>query len=94
MISAKHWTTDFTPAQFEKVTGMKEFPEFLKKDVSDGKLKVYANGEMQYKLKNKVFKVTALWDFEAPEGAGDSHYCLMRGKQCNIIIKTNQRRKV
>jgi predicted dehydrogenase len=87
MISAKHWTTDFTPAQFEKVTGLKEFPEFLKKDVADGKLKVYANGDMVYKLKNKVFKVTALWDFEAPEGAGDSHYCIMRGNLCNVIIK-------
>jgi len=93
MISAKHWTTDFTPEQFEKITGMKEFPEFLKKDVSDGKLKVYANGDMVYKLKNKVFKVTSLWDYEAPEGAGDSHYCLMRGKLCNVIIKQTKDEK-
>jgi predicted dehydrogenase len=87
MVSAKHWTTDLTPAQFEKVTGLKEFPEFLEKDVADGNLKVYANGEMQYKLKNKYVKVTALWNFEAPEGAGDSHYCLMRGKLCNVLIQ-------
>ncbi len=87
MVSAKHWTTDMTPAQFEKVTGLKEFPEFLKKDVADGNLKVYANGEMQYKLKDKFVKVTALWDFEAPEGAGDSHYCVMRGKLCNVLIQ-------
>lgn len=93
MISAKHWTTDFTPEQFEKVTGMKEFPEFLKKDVSDGKLKVYANGDMVYKLKNKVFKVTSLWDYEAPEGAGDSHYCMMRGKLSNVIIKQTKDEK-
>jgi Predicted dehydrogenases and related proteins len=93
MLSAKHWTTDFTPEQFEKVTGMKEFPEFLKKDVSDGKLKIFANGEMQYKLKGKAFKVTALWDFQAPEGAGDSHYCLMRGKLCNVIIKQTKDEK-
>ncbi len=93
MISAKHWTTDFTPEQFEKVTGMKEFPEFLKKDVSDGKLKVFANGEMEYKLKGKTMKVAALWDFEAPEGAGDSHYCLMRGKLSNVIIKQTKDEK-
>jgi len=87
MISAKRWSTDMTPAQFEKVTSLKEFPEFLKKDVADGKLKVYANGEMVYKLKGKVAKVSVLWDFEAPEGAGDSHYSIMRGKLCNVIIK-------
>jgi hypothetical protein len=93
MVSAKHWTTDFTPAQFEKVTGLKEFPEFLKKDVTDGNLKVFANGEMQYKLKGKFMKVSALWDFEAPEGAGDSHYCLMRGKLCNVLIKQTKDEK-
>jgi predicted dehydrogenase len=87
MVSAKHWTTDLTPAQFEKVTGLNGFPEFLKKDVADGTLKVYANGEMQYKLKGKSVKVTALWDFEAPAGAGDSHFCLMRGKLCNVLIQ-------
>jgi len=87
MVSSKRWTTDFSAEQFEKVTGLKEFPEFLKKDVADGKLKVYANGEMQYKLKDKFMKVVTLWDFEAPEGAGDSHYCLMRGTQCNVLIK-------
>jgi len=87
MISAKHWSTDISPAQFEKVTGIKEFPEFLKKDATDGKLKVLANGEMVYKLKGKVVKVSALWNFEAPEGAGDSHYSIMRGKLCNVVIK-------
>jgi predicted dehydrogenase len=87
MISAKRWSTDLTPAQFEKVTSLKEFPEFLKKDVADGKLKVNANGEMVYKLKGKVAKVSVLWDFEAPEGAGDSHYSIMRGKLCNVFIK-------
>ena len=87
MISAKHWSTDLSPEQFGKVTGMNEFPEFLKKDVADGKLKVLANGEMVYKLKGKVVKVSALWDFEAPEGAGDSHYSIMRGKLSNVLIK-------
>ena len=93
MISAKHWTTDFSPAQFEKVTGLKEFPEFLKKDVEDGQLKVYANGEMQYKLKDKMIKVTSLWAFEAPEGAGDAHYCLMRGILSNVLIKQTKEEK-
>lgn len=87
MISAKHWSTDLSPEQFSKVTGMNEFPEFLKKDVADGKLKVLANGDMVYKLKGKVVKVSALWDFEAPEGAGDSHYSIMRGKLSSVVIK-------
>ncbi|HZL09205.1 MAG TPA: putative oxidoreductase C-terminal domain-containing protein [Prolixibacteraceae bacterium] len=87
LISAKRWSTDLSPDQFEKVTGLKEFPEFLKKDVSDNKLKDYANGEIVYKLKGKVAKVTVIWDFEGTDGAGDTHYSIMRGNLCNVIIK-------
>ncbi len=87
MISAKRWTTDISPVQFEKVTSLKEFPEFLKKDVTDGTLKVYSNGEMVYKLKGKVAKVSVIWNFEAPEGTGDTHYSIMRGNICNVMIR-------
>lgn len=90
MISAKRWTTDISPAQFEKVTSLKEFPEFLKKDVADGNLKVYSNGEMTYKLKGKVAKVSVIWNFEAPEGTGDTHYSIMRGNICNVMIRQGQ----
>jgi len=87
MISAKRWTTDISPAQFEKVTSLKEFPEYLKKDVTDGTLKAYSNGEMTYKLKGKVAKVSVIWNFEAPAGTGDTHYSIMRGNICNVMIR-------
>jgi len=87
MLIAKHWITDISPAQFEKVTSLKEFPEYLKKDVVDGNLKVYSNGEMVYKLKGKVAKVSVIWNFEAPEGTGDTHFSIMRGNRCNVMIK-------
>lgn len=90
LISARRWTTDLSPAQFEKVTGLKQFPEFLKKDVSDNILKVYANGEIVYKLKGKVAKVSVIWNFEAPQGAGDTHFSVMRGNLCNVMIKQNK----
>lgn len=87
IISAKRWATNLTLDQFEKVTSLKEFPKSLKKDVEDNKLKVYSNGEFVYKLKGKVAKIAVTWNFEATEGAGDSHNSTMRGKLCNIIIK-------
>jgi len=87
IISAKRWTTDLSPAQFEKVTKLTEFPEFLKKDVVDGNLKVYSNGEIAYKIKGKVAKVSVIWNFEAPAGAGDTHFSIMRGTRCNVQIK-------
>ncbi len=90
LISAKRWTTDLSPAQFEKVTSLKEFPEFLKKDVVDNTLKVYSNGEILYKLKGVIAKVSVIWNFEAPEGGGDTHFSIMRGKLCNVMIKQDK----
>lgn len=90
LLSAKRWTTELSSAQFEKVTTLKEFPEYLKKDVADNKLKVYSNGEIVYKLKGKVAKVSVIWNFEAPEGAGDTHFSIMRGNNCNVMIKQDK----
>jgi len=58
--------------------------------VTDGTLKAYSNGEMTYKLKGKVAKVSVIWNFEAPEGTGDTHYSIMRGNICNVMIKQGQ----
>ena len=87
LLSAKRWGTELTLAQFEKVTSLTEFPESLMKDVENNKLKVYSNGEIIYKLKGKVAKVSVIWNFEAPEGAGDAHHSIMRGTVCNVVIK-------
>ncbi|MGV8091541.1 MAG: putative oxidoreductase C-terminal domain-containing protein [Mangrovibacterium sp.] len=87
MLQAKHWVTELTPEQFKKATQLETFPDFLQKDVKNGKLQVYSNGEIIYKLKGKHAKVSVIWNFEAPAGAGDTHYSVMRGSLCDLIIK-------
>lgn len=87
MLKARHWTTTLTPKEFEKVTKLTEFPDYLEKDVVDGNLNVLCNGEMLYKIKGKHAKVSVIWHFEAPEGTGDTHYSIMRGTKADLIIK-------
>ena len=87
IISARRWPTELTLEQFTKVTQLDAFPDYLQKDIKDGKLQVYANGEIIYKLKGKVAKASVIWNYQAPEGTGDTHYSIMRGSKCNIIIK-------
>ena len=84
---AKHWPTPLDPEQFKKSTGLDEYPDFLQPDVKDGALQVYANGEIDWCLKGVNAKAVVLWDFEAPAGAGDSHYCLMRGSKASLVIR-------
>ncbi len=86
MLSARRWPTVLTPEQFQKVTRKEPWPDYLRKDVRDGKLHVYSNGEMVYRVRGIVAKVSVIWNFEAPPGAGDTHYSIMRGTRANLVI--------
>ena len=87
LATAKRWPTIITKEEFRGVTGMDEFPEYLGKDVRDGKLHVYSNGEMIYQLKGIWAKVSVTWDFMPPAGGGDTHYSVMRGSLCDLVIR-------
>ncbi len=87
MLAARRWPTKMTADEFEKVTQMEAFPHYLADKVQDGKLHVNCNGEMIYTLNGIHAKVSVVWNYRAPEGAGDTHYSIMRGSQCNLIIR-------
>lgn len=87
MVAAKRWPTLISKEEFKGSTGLDEFPDFLQKDVMDGKLNVFSNGEMIYQLKGIWAKVSVTWNYMAPPGAGDTHYSVMHGTKCDLVIK-------
>ena len=88
MCSARVWPTPITAADYEKSTGLKTWPEFLKKDVDKNNvLQCKANGEFTYALKGVHAKVSVEWHFMPPPGTGDTHYSLMRGTKAEIVIR-------
>lgn len=88
MLEAKQWPTSISKEQFARVTQKEDFPSFLQKDIDDGgKLQVLCNGEMNYKIKGKHAQVSVVWNYEAPEGTADTHFSVMRGNKCELIIK-------
>lgn len=92
--AARRWPTKLTPAQFKQCTGLDQFPDFLKKDVgADGVLNVFQNGEMAYTIRGIHVKLTALWNFEAPPGAKDTHYSVLRGSRSSLVIKQGAEQK-
>ena len=90
IISGLRWTTDLSPEMFKKVTGLDSYPDYLMKDVDGDLLKVYSNGEINYKIKGIHAKASVIWNYQAPEGTGDTHYSVMRGTQCNLLIKQGE----
>ena len=93
MLQAKHWPTVISANEFKEVTGMDNFPIYLSRDVKNGKLNDYANGEMTYKIKGVFAKVSAVWLYKPAEGAGDSHYAIMRGSKASLEIKQGEAEK-
>lgn len=93
IISAKRWPTVISKDEFKTVTSLDEFPEYLQKDVKDGKLNVFSNGEIVYNIKGVNAKVSVTWNFQAPQGGGDTHYSLMHGTKCDLIIKQGAEEK-
>jgi predicted dehydrogenase len=88
VLGAKRWATELTPTQFNRVTHLEGYPDYLGKDIiKDSVLNVYANGEINYTLNGVHAKVSVIWNYEAPEGTQDTHYSIMRGTNANLIIR-------
>ncbi len=94
VLNAKRTSTNMTLSEFKAITKLDNFPDYLKKDVvKDTVLKVYSNAEINYKLKNVHAKVSVIWNYKAPDGAGDTHYSIMRGTKSNLIIEQGARQQ-
>jgi len=87
MVAAKRWPTLISQEEFKGVTGFDNFPEYLQKDVKGGKLNVFSNGEIVYQIKGIFAKVSVEWKYQAPPGGGDTHYSVMHGTKCDLVIK-------
>jgi predicted dehydrogenase len=91
VISARRWATELTPAEFNKVTGLDTYPEYLQKDIiEDSTLNVYSNGEFVFTARGVHGKVSVIWNFQAPEGAQDTHFSMMRGTLANLVIRQDE----
>jgi predicted dehydrogenase len=93
VVAAKRWPTVISKDEFKAVTNLEDFPDYLQKDISDGKINVYANGEIVYRIKGIWAKVSVTWNYAPPAGGGDTHFSVMRGTKCDLVIKQGAEEK-
>jgi len=85
---AKKWPAPITLSQFQEITKLDSFPSYLRSYVSrDTILNADANGSVNYSINGINIKIAALWNYKAPEGAGDTHYSLLKGTKSSLVIK-------
>jgi predicted dehydrogenase len=84
----RRWATSMTRSQFTAITQLPDFPAYLRGSVTnDSILPVYANGEINYTIRDVHARVSVIWNYQAPEGAGDTHFSIMRGSTANLVIR-------
>lgn len=87
LISATRWPTKISREQYRQSTGSKSFPDYLEKDRKGDELHVFANGEMNYRIKGIHAQVGVEWNFQTSDGAGDTKFSLLRGSKANLVIR-------
>ena len=87
VLSGRHWPTVISQADFQRVTGEPEFPQFLAKRVKDGKLEYYCNNSVHYTVRGVHVKLDILWNWQAPEGSGDTYEATFHGTNARVEIR-------
>lgn len=86
--SARLWPTPVTLSQFAAITKKDSFPAFLHPYVTaDTVLQTHGNGSIDYSLRGVHVKITARWDYKAPEGTGDTHHSILKGTLASLEVK-------
>src|SRR5260370_42686610 len=79
MIEGRRWPLRISKEQFAAVPGEPDFRE--------GPLDYYCNNAVHYTLGGIHVKLEIVWDWEAPDGAGDVYEATFRGTKSNIEIR-------
>jgi predicted dehydrogenase len=87
ILSAQRWPTLINRANFGRVTGEKDFPADLKKDVKGDNLEYFCNTLVTYTVRGVHTKLNIIWDWEAPAGTGDTHFAYYRGSKARVEVR-------
>ena len=93
VLGAKKWPTVLDRVQLLRLTGDKELDPVLASRLKDGHLDYFANGEVAYTIRGDHVYLRALWNYEAPEGGGDTHTATVRGSRSRVEIRQGPEEK-
>lgn len=86
LTDAQQWPTDVPLDILSRITGLTEFPAQVLQDASNGVLHYLCNAKISYTLRGVPVEVDSIWDLAIPEGGGDTHYGILRGRRADLIV--------
>jgi predicted dehydrogenase len=87
VLSAYRWPTMIPESDFSRVTNEPKFPASLAAHVKDGKLEYFCNTFVTYSVRGIHTALNVIWDWEAPAGAGDTHFAVYRGGLSRVEVR-------
>jgi predicted dehydrogenase len=84
--AAQRWPTMIPREAFKRVTGQ-DVPASLTARVKGDALEYFCNTYASYALRGVHVGLSVIWDWEAPPGAGDSHFAYYRGSRAKVEIR-------
>jgi predicted dehydrogenase len=93
LLGARKWPTVLDAAQLLRLTGEKQLDPALASRLKGGRLDYFANGEVSYVIRGTRVRLKALWNYEAPEGGGDTHAAVVRGSRSRVEVRQGAEQK-
>ena len=90
VLRATRWPTLLERAQFRRVTGAVEIPDFLREAVQGNRLEYFCNNSVTYTLRGIHVRAVVRWEFEAPTGNKDSVLAIFRGSKSRLEARQSQ----
>ena len=88
VLGGKRWPTSLSLADFQRVTGEKQFPGPTNHPgLKDGKLAYFCNNRVEYTLRGVHVRLEATWDFAAPAGKQDTELAVFRGSRACVEVR-------
>jgi predicted dehydrogenase len=86
LLAAQRWPTLVSRSDFRRVT-REDFPPALAPHVKADTLEYFCNTRVSYTLRGNQVALNVIWDWEAPPGAGDSHFAYYRGSRAKVEVR-------
>lgn len=93
VVAGSRWPVMLTLAQFQRVTGEREFPAFLSQEITGGRLNYYANNSVDYAIRGVHVRLNVKWDFQAAPGTSDSELAIFRSGRSRIELRQGREEK-
>lgn len=91
VIDAKHWATKLSLADFNRSTGLGDFPDYLNKYIKNSILYINANGTINYQINDINISLKVIWNYKAPKDGGDTFSSEIKGTNASLITIQDQK---